>query len=317
MNKGYQSFIEQTESTLSRKGGFPGPYFSTYAFSSDFGRGYTSIYEIDSYASICISEHVYTKDFKYSVQSDESIAMQQYDSIASDRSYPSGNVYTGMQYIGYHKDNEVYEYVIKKDIPAKVICIVLMPEYYEGYLKKELDAKDMNLKEELQAFPHGFSIPEISFLLNQIRNFKGSEVSARLFFKSKIDEMAALIIQKAEELRTLSSSITAADKHAIIEVMAYLKDNLSKNPSLSALASSSYMSVSKFKYAFKAVAGQTASEYITQKKMERACELLTYSNLYIAEIADLIGYKNAGSFSIQFKKHLGVLPYDYRTSRIK
>ena len=52
-------------------------------------------------------------------------------------------------------------------------------------------------------------------------------------------------------------------------------------------------------YVFKAVAGQTLSEYVTQKRMEYACELLTNSSLYIAEIARLVGYKNPGSFSAQ------------------
>ena len=54
---------------------------------------------------------------------------------------------------------------------------------------------------------------------------------------------------------------------------------------------------------------------MTQKRMEHACEMLSYSNLYIAEIAHLVGYKNAGSFSSQFKKYIGVLPNDYRLSR--
>ncbi|MGP1595106.1 MAG: helix-turn-helix domain-containing protein, partial [Treponema sp.] len=93
----------------------------------------------------------------------------------------------------------------------------------------------------------------------------------------------------------------------------YANDHLSQNFLLSELASEAYMSVSKFKYVFKAVTGQTFSGYITQKKMEKACELLTHSNLYIAEIANRLGYKNAGSFSVQFKNYTGILPSEYRT----
>ena len=58
---------------------------------------------------------------------------------------------------------------------------------------------------------------------------------------------------------------------------------------------------------------QIFSGYITQKKMEKACELLTHSNLYVAEIAYRLGYKNAGSFSTQFKNYTGILPSEYRT----
>ena len=95
-----------------------------------------------------------------------------------------------------------------------------------------------------------------------------------------------------------------------------MNQNLSKNFSLTELSADAYMSVSKFKYVFKTVVGQSVSEYMTQKRMEHACEMLSYSNLYIAEIAHLVGYKNAGSFSSQFKKYMGLLPNDYRLGRI-
>lgn len=315
LNKGYQSFLKHTESRLSQSNSFMNPCFNTYHFSSELGKGYTSIYELDSYASICIAAHSYVRDFEYAVISDASISIQQYDSIDSDHSYPKGDVYSGLQYIDYAPDNEVYRYVIKKDIPAKLIGIQLMPEYYETYLKKEICINSTSLKNELQVFPHGISIPEISSIFNQIRNFKGNEHSTKLFFKSKIDELVAVIIQKADIFQNLNASVSVADRNAIIEIMAYMNSNLSKKFSLMDLSADAYMSVSKFKYVFKSVVGQSFSEYMTQKRMEYACELLSYSNLYIAEIADLVGYKNAGSFSSHFKKYMGILPNNYRLNR--
>ena len=316
LNKGYQSFLEHTESKLSQNNSFTNPCFNTYQFSSELGKGYTSIYELDSYASICIAEQSYFCDFEYAVISDDSISIQQYDSIDSDHCYPKGDVYSGMQYIDHTPDDEVYRYVIKKDIPAKLIGIQLMPEYYDVYLKKEFGVNSVNLKEDLKVFPHGISIPEISSVFNQIRNFKGNEYCSKLFFKSKIDELTAIIIQKADMFQNLNASVSIADRNAIIEITAYLNQNLSKKFSLIELSADACMSISKFKYVFKNVVGQSLSEYITQKRMEHACEMLSYSNLYIAEIAHLIGYKNAGSFSSQFKKYMGVLPIDYRLNRV-
>lgn len=316
MNKGYQSFIEHTDSKLLKAVPFMNPCFNTYQFSSKLGMGYTSIYELDSYASICIAEHSYFCDFEYAVISDDSISIQQYDSIDSEHSYPKGDVYSGMQYIDYTPDNEVYKYIIKKDISAKLIGVQFMPEYYDIYLKREFGINSIDLKEDLKVFPHGIFIPEISSVFNQIRNFKGNKYSTKLFFKSKIDELAAIIIQKADIFRDLNASVSVADRNAIMEITEYLNQNLSKNFSLTELSADAYMSISKFKYVFKTVVGQSVSEYMTQKRMEHACEMLSYTNLYIAEIAHLIGYKNAGSFSSQFKKYMGVLPNDYRLGRI-
>ena len=127
--------------------------------------------------------------------------------------------------------------------------------------------------------------------------------------------MAAIIIQKADVFQNLNASVSVADRKAIVEIMAYMNQNLSKKFSLIDLSAEAYMSVSKFKYVFKTVVGQSFSEYMTQKRMEYACELLSYSNLYIAEIADLVGYKNSGSFSAHFKKYMGILPNNYRLNR--
>lgn len=317
VTKSYQSFIDHTGSTIAKKGTLLNEYFDTYQFSSDYGKGFTAVYEIDSYASICIAEHSYFRDFEYAVPVEDSIVIQQYDSIDSDRRYPQGNVLTGMQYIDYAPDNQTYRYVIKKNVPAKVIGIQLLPDYYETYLKKEFGIKGIDLKKDLQVFPHGVVIPEIAAIFNKIRSFNGSELSTRLFFKSKIDELTAILIQKAEEFRLPENrKIIASDRRTVARITEYVNTHLSKNFLLSELAAEAYMSVSKFKYVFKAVTGQTFSDYITQKKMDTACELLRQSNLYVAEIAYRLGYKNAGSFSVQFKKYAGVLPSDYRILEI-
>ena len=318
MTNSYQSFIEHTGSTLTKKGALLNECFDTYQFLSDYGKGYTALYELDSYASICIAEHSYTRDFEYSVTTEDSIVIQQYDSIDSDRRYSHGNVSAGMQYIGYAPGNQTYQYVIKKNVPAKVISVQLLPDYYETYLKKEFGIKGIDLKKDLQVFPHGVVIPEIAAIFSKIRSFNGSELSTRLFFKSKIDELTAILIQKAEEFSLPENrKIIASDRRTVTRITEYVNTHLSKNFLLSELAAEAYMSVSKFKYVFKAVTGQTFSDYIRQKKIEKACELLTQSNLYVAEIAYRLGYKNAGSFSLQFKEYTGVLPSDYRILGIK
>ena len=318
MTNSYQSFIEHTGSTLTKKGALLNGCFDTYQFSSEYGKGYTALYQLDSYANICIAEHSYIRDFEYAVPTEDSIIIQQYDSIDSDRRYPRGNVWAGMQYIDYAPGNRTYRYVIKKDTPAKVISVQLLPDYYETYLKKEFGIKGIDLKKDLQMFPHGVVIPEIAAVFSKIRSFNGTELSTRLFFKSKIEELTAIIIQKAEELRcSTDRKIAAADRRTVARVAEYVNAHLSKNFLLPQLAAEAYMSVSKFKYVFKAVTGQSFSDYITQKKMECACELLKQSNLYVAEVAYRLGYKNAGSFSVQFKEYTGVLPSDYRILGIK
>ena len=65
MTKNYQTFIEHTGSTLTKGRALLNEYFDTYQFFSEYGKGFTAIYELNSYANICIAEHSYTSDFEY------------------------------------------------------------------------------------------------------------------------------------------------------------------------------------------------------------------------------------------------------------
>ena len=75
LTESYQTFIEHTGSTLTKKNALPNEYFKTYQFSSEYGKGFTAVYELNSYANICIAEHSYASDFEYSVSTEDSIIL--------------------------------------------------------------------------------------------------------------------------------------------------------------------------------------------------------------------------------------------------
>jgi YesN/AraC family two-component response regulator len=63
---------------------------------------------------------------------------------------------------------------------------------------------------------------------------------------------------------------------------------------------------------FKAKTGQSFSDFVTEVRMSRACQLLKETNLKIYEIAVLCGYSNAKHFTVAFKQHTGLSPTEYR-----
>ena len=160
MQKSYYAFLNHTNSDIVKKDN-PYPHFKTYAFSSEIGRGYSAIYDVGSYAHICIADHLYYEDFKYTVPSDEGIYLQQYDSIASDKKYPAGRVYTGMQYIQHYTKVKAVQYVIKKETPACIIGLQLNPEYYGEYLKNTFGITEENFCTKISLLPKENYIPEI------------------------------------------------------------------------------------------------------------------------------------------------------------
>lgn len=311
MEQMYKDFLNHTNSAITAVHN-PHTNFETYTFSSEIGKGYTALYAIESYASICIAEHLYYRDVKYTVQTGAGVYFQQYDSIASDWAYTAGRVCAGMQYVQHTKKAETVQYVIKKQTPAKIIGICLSPEYCEEYLNKTADMPRQAFYSSIDCLPKETCVPAISRILYQIRTFSGTKESAKLFFKSKVDEIAALLLQKAEAVKAAERAIAAFDHAAVVRILEYIGKNLDKKLPLEVLAERACMSPSKFKYVFKAVTGSSLTDYLFTKRMEHACDMLLNTNQYVANIAQSLGYHNISYFSARFKAYTGVLPNEYR-----
>lgn len=75
------------------------------------------------------------------------------------------------------------------------------------------------------------------------------------------------------------------------------------------------MSLSSFKRKFKAAFNQSPKQYINQKRIEKAKELLNNEELNISEVAYKIGFNDIGYFSKVFKSKEGLTPTEFRLNR--
>ena len=65
---------------------------------------------------------------------------------------------------------------------------------------------------------------------------------------------------------------------------------------------------------FKEEFGMSIKAHIQQQRAQRACELLTYADSSISEIADVLGFADVFSFSKFFKQQYGQTPSLYRAA---
>lgn len=70
-----------------------------------------------------------------------------------------------------------------------------------------------------------------------------------------------------------------------------------------------YSQISKL---FSETTGTTVEKYFIAQKIERVKELLTYGELSLGEIADLMNYSSAAHLSAQFKSLTGMTPTRFR-----
>jgi AraC-like DNA-binding protein len=81
---------------------------------------------------------------------------------------------------------------------------------------------------------------------------------------------------------------------------------------LDGLAATARVSKFHFLRCFTATYGRTPAAYLTQRRIERAQDLLRASNLTVTEICQLVGYSSLGSFSSTFRELVGVSPTAYQ-----
>ncbi|MGN7764129.1 helix-turn-helix domain-containing protein [Paenibacillus sp. 22594] len=97
-------------------------------------------------------------------------------------------------------------------------------------------------------------------------------------------------------------------------LIAYMESHLQENIGLQDIAAHINMGVSSVSTLFKEETGTTVYDYLTNLRINKACELLLDSGLKIADIALQVGYQNENSFIRAFRKIKSTTPGKFRES---
>ncbi len=97
-------------------------------------------------------------------------------------------------------------------------------------------------------------------------------------------------------------------------VVEYVNLHLSEDLSVSQLANMAYVSPDHLTRSFKKRFGQTVTDYILQKRMTMAGELLRDRKMTITMVSDCVGFGNYSYFTEQFKKFYGKTPREYQNA---
>lgn len=122
-----------------------------------------------------------------------------------------------------------------------------------------------------------------------------------------LKEVAGRILVQTEGSRTKKGNALVAS------VKVFIEQNLG-NPELSLrlIAQELYMNGSYLSRVFKQETGESLTEYITRKRIEKSMQLMDETSMKAYEIAEQVGIKDAHYFSICFKKYVGVTVKEYK-----
>lgn len=103
-------------------------------------------------------------------------------------------------------------------------------------------------------------------------------------------------------------------KYKLRIAIAFIQENLDRDLRLAEIAALVAMSPYHFARMFKQSTGFTPHQYLVRQRLTKAKELLRRSEIAIADIGYMVGYKNSSHFTSVFRKHLKVTPKAYRNS---
>ena len=142
-----------------------------------------------------------------------------------------------------------------------------------------------------------------------------TEETAFLDEAQTIDALRDYVLDHLRRIKTQENEADPEQRqnYAVKKVCEYIYQHLGEEDlTVGILADSVYLTSTYLSSLFRKVMGVTLIQYITDMRMQRACELLKDPAMKLYQVADKVGYSDAKYFARQFKKTIGMTPSEYR-----
>ncbi len=157
--------------------------------------------------------------------------------------------------------------------------------------------------------------PLISNFINGLLfYFEHPELANQDLLILKLKEIILLLLQTDDykNIDQIFSSIFSPTTHSFKQV---IESHVYSDLSIEDLAQLTNLSVSSFKREFRRNYSDSPANYLRNRKLEKAAELLIVSEYSITELAYNTGFKELPHFSKSFKDKFGVSPLNYKRNK--
>ncbi|WP_298545583.1 helix-turn-helix domain-containing protein [uncultured Aquimarina sp.] len=140
------------------------------------------------------------------------------------------------------------------------------------------------------------------------------------FFRLKKQSLLRQIVLRKQEISIPEKKKVAPSdsytKEIVLQAIRIIEEKFEQNIGIKQLSESLHKSPRQLQRLLKKETGNTFTEIITKRRMEKSKDLLLGSNLSISQIAFNVGIQDASHFNRVFKKHFGATPSEIRSSNV-
>jgi len=224
-------------------------------------------------------------------------------------------------------DGQRYSSQIEADRNVEAFCIFFRPTFAHEALAATLSTSEQLLNDPAmrhggpltffsRTYPHD---DILSPLLYRIRRTASYLPLTRGWMEEQFHIMIECLFmihrRTAEEIAKLPAvkSTTRAEIYRrLYHARDFIEANLGAPLDLPTIASAACFSTHHFLRLFKHAFHETPHQYLTRRRLERARDLLTFTDFSITKICTEIGFESLGSFSWLFRRYHGISPNSYR-----
>ncbi len=198
-----------------------------------------------------------------------------------------------------------------KNDEVEVIVVHLFPDVlkklYTGDLPKIIKKQSKSKSSEVVA-----SSDVIAKFIDSLEfYFQNPSLVNNDLLELKIKELILLLVQ-SKNIYSILELVADLYYTNTVQIREVIDLHLFSNLSLDELAKLCNLSLSSFKREFKKEFNDSPTNYINDRRLDKAKELLNITDLPIGEIAYQIGFKDSLYFTRLFKKKIGIPPTAYR-----
>ncbi|WP_211747105.1 response regulator transcription factor [Paenibacillus sp. Marseille-Q4541] len=129
---------------------------------------------------------------------------------------------------------------------------------------------------------------------------------------------AILLIEKfIQEVEGITSETESSVNPGIHRLLTYIQEHYAEPITLTEVAKEFHFNASYLSSYFSANNNEGFSEYLNKVRVEKAKEMLVFTDESISEISDRVGYSDQSYFTKVFKKMTGGSPSQYRKEQVQ
>jgi YesN/AraC family two-component response regulator len=107
-----------------------------------------------------------------------------------------------------------------------------------------------------------------------------------------------------------------SQRDALQRVVRYVRDNLDKPLSLTDAAAAAFLSPNYLANLLRKETDRTFTDLVTERRMERAKELLSSTSLLVRDVAHQCGFTDEAYFNRRFRQWVGTTPRNFRRDHV-